>query len=368
MTVKLRRKPMLGFTFRGALVACLVAAPYQAFAQSGATFDFEAAFRTTRGIDRTVEATRGGFIVVPETAPFVDMSEEDAVLFGRNDAELSSGAMAILDKLGASAMQGSLSGFNLQVEGHTCSLGPSEYNLELSRRRAQMVTGYLVGQSKVPRDRIRIVGYGETRPAHGNLDPTDQAKNRRVRIVRLERSDGQRVATVGEMEEARARAITRGIAGNLVQAELWGMERGGGRLRRLGNGDSLGAGGLLKVRLHVFEGCHVFVFIHGSSGKVDFLLPDASDENAAYGRWLDRTEFTSSMSGGFSLPAADQSYVLDGTAGTETIFVLAGRHAPSNFDGLPQRIANAAREGGGGGELFPDFDEFYQFKINHTGG
>ncbi len=337
-----------------------------AAAEEDAAFDFDASFSTTRGIDRTMEATRGGFIVVPEAAPFVDMAERDVVLFERGTAELGPAALGLLEKLGRSATEGSLRGHNLQIEGHTCSVGATEYNLELSRRRAQMVTGFLVGQCRVARDRIRIVGYGETRPASSNLTPQDQAKNRRVRIVRLEQADEQRVTSSSELEEARTRSVQQGIAGSLTKVAIWGAETGVRRLRQLSNGDILPSDSLFKIRLHVFEGCHVFVALHGSSGNVHFLLPDAADENAQYGRWVDRTESGTQLGKGFVLPLLDNSYQLDIIPGTETIIVLAARKVAADLESLKNRIRIAAAAEDPGKTPFPDFDEFYMFKINHT--
>jgi outer membrane protein OmpA-like peptidoglycan-associated protein len=70
----------------------------------------------------------------------------------------------------------------LLIEGHTDSDGSNEYNLELSRLRAEAVRSVLVAGG-VPPNRIETQGYGETRPIASNSSSTGKAQNRRVEIV-----------------------------------------------------------------------------------------------------------------------------------------------------------------------------------------
>lgn len=69
--------------------------------------------------------------------------------------------------------------FVVVLEGHTDSIGSSEYNQDLSERRAESVRRYLVDHG-VASERIRSVGYGETRPIADNRTPEGRAINRRV--------------------------------------------------------------------------------------------------------------------------------------------------------------------------------------------
>ena len=68
------------------------------------------------------------------------------------------------------------------VEGHTDSTGADEYNLKLSRLRAESVRSILVGGGVSP-DRIESQGYGKTRPVGSNATAAGKAQNRRVEIV-----------------------------------------------------------------------------------------------------------------------------------------------------------------------------------------
>ena len=50
------------------------------------------------------------------------------------------------------------------LTGHTCNIAPGDYNLGLSRRRAESVEVYLVQNLMVSRGRIITKCYGETAP------------------------------------------------------------------------------------------------------------------------------------------------------------------------------------------------------------
>jgi outer membrane protein OmpA-like peptidoglycan-associated protein len=73
-------------------------------------------------------------------------------------------------------------GQRVLVEGHTDSDGPSEYNLQLSRLRAQSVRSALI-EGGVSPDRIEAQGYGKTRPVATNATAAGKAQNRRVELV-----------------------------------------------------------------------------------------------------------------------------------------------------------------------------------------
>ena len=78
---------------------------------------------------------------------------------------------------------------DLLIEGHTCNLGTPEYNLELSRKRAQSVSDYLIRIAGIPRDRIRVSYYGERFPVTSNTAEEGRRKNRRVAIRFLPREE-----------------------------------------------------------------------------------------------------------------------------------------------------------------------------------
>jgi OOP family OmpA-OmpF porin len=67
------------------------------------------------------------------------------------------------------------------VAGHTDAIGTEEYNQALSIRRAEAVFRYLVNQGLAP-ERMRIEGYGESRPVADNETESGRAQNRRVEL------------------------------------------------------------------------------------------------------------------------------------------------------------------------------------------
>ncbi|MCK4549309.1 MAG: OmpA family protein [Candidatus Krumholzibacteria bacterium] len=71
---------------------------------------------------------------------------------------------------------------DILIEGHTDATGTDEYNLELSKRRAESVANQLsTEQVAVPR--FTIMGYGEAQPIADNETATGRQENRRVEIA-----------------------------------------------------------------------------------------------------------------------------------------------------------------------------------------
>ncbi len=68
----------------------------------------------------------------------------------------------------------------VDVEGHTDSTGPEEYNQGLSERRAQAVVDLLVNEHGIASSRLNPVGFGESRPIASNDTREGRAQNRRV--------------------------------------------------------------------------------------------------------------------------------------------------------------------------------------------
>ena len=104
-----------------------------------------------------------------------------AVAFAKNAADLTDVARDQLDELGAALAGEKLAPYDVGVYGHTDASGPSEFNLKLSRARAEAVVRYLVERFDFEASRFRHEGYGEERLLEG-LDPNASA-HRRVEIV-----------------------------------------------------------------------------------------------------------------------------------------------------------------------------------------
>jgi outer membrane protein OmpA-like peptidoglycan-associated protein len=71
-------------------------------------------------------------------------------------------------------------GLNLEIAGHTDSDGTDEYNLQLSRERAQAVVNWLAENGIT--NTLSARGYGESSPVASNTTTEGKAANRRVEI------------------------------------------------------------------------------------------------------------------------------------------------------------------------------------------
>ena len=105
------------------------------------------------------------------------------ILFPSGQADLSLAGMNVLRKL-SHVLNQTL--YPIAVEGHTDSIPMrgSRYpsNWELSGARAGSVVRYFEANG-VAKDRLRAVGYADTRPIADNASATGRASNRRVELV-----------------------------------------------------------------------------------------------------------------------------------------------------------------------------------------
>jgi len=72
--------------------------------------------------------------------------------------------------------------YNILILGHCDERGTIEYNLALGERRANSVRDYLVSLG-VERSRVRVVTYGEERPAAPGHDEAAWSQNRRAEFL-----------------------------------------------------------------------------------------------------------------------------------------------------------------------------------------
>lgn len=71
----------------------------------------------------------------------------------------------------------------LLIVGHTDDQGGFDYNIDLSRRRAEAVVRTLTADYAVAAGRLRPWGVGYTAPAASNTSEDGRARNRRVELV-----------------------------------------------------------------------------------------------------------------------------------------------------------------------------------------
>lgn len=102
--------------------------------------------------------------------------------FAFGSAEIQADSREVLDEVGQALIQ--RPGLEVQIQGHTDSIGSDRVNREMSWMRARSVKQYLVRNfSNIRPARLVPVGMGETRPIADNGTDSGRAQNRRVEFV-----------------------------------------------------------------------------------------------------------------------------------------------------------------------------------------
>ncbi len=110
----------------------------------------------------------------------IKITFDSGILFDVNKAQLKPAAEKNLTDL--AAILNKYPDTKILIEGHTDSTGTEDYNLELSRRRAQSVANFMAGLSVDP-TRFTIMGYGDAQPVASNETSEGRQMNRRVDIA-----------------------------------------------------------------------------------------------------------------------------------------------------------------------------------------
>ncbi len=104
----------------------------------------------------------------------------DKILFGFNKYNLTSGAKKNLTKL--AGILDKYPDTDIEVQGHTDNKGTTEYNSNLSVRRASSVSKYLASKG-ISSSRLTLKGFGESAAKYSNDSKDGQAQNRRVEFL-----------------------------------------------------------------------------------------------------------------------------------------------------------------------------------------
>ena len=132
---------------------------------------------------QTADAASGRVNVLTNTVANLDNYHavaETSVKFGFNRDNLTPKAQEALDQLASSIA--STKGYIIALEGGTDSVGPADYNYDLSQRRANSVIQYLATKYNVPAHKIYVIGLGKDKPVESNKTSTGRADNRRVDV------------------------------------------------------------------------------------------------------------------------------------------------------------------------------------------
>jgi outer membrane protein OmpA-like peptidoglycan-associated protein len=119
-------------------------------------------------------------VYVPPPAPPPAAPRTYLVFFDFNKSDLTADARSIVDKAAANAQTAHVT--QLEVTGHTDTVGSDAYNMRLSRRRAESVSAELQAQG-IPASEIAIFAKGKRDPLVPTGDGVREPQNRRVQIV-----------------------------------------------------------------------------------------------------------------------------------------------------------------------------------------
>jgi outer membrane protein OmpA-like peptidoglycan-associated protein len=106
---------------------------------------------------------------------------DSAVLFDSGAHQLKPGAFEALDEIIARIADPASS--EVEVAGHTDSVGEAQDNLVLSRKRAQAVARYLRDNGDFAAEAVTTRAFGQTRPVADNDTAEGRARNRRVELT-----------------------------------------------------------------------------------------------------------------------------------------------------------------------------------------
>ncbi len=134
------------------------------------------------------EALRKNNIKVQQIENLTVIELGQTALFPSAQVDLTTEGKAVVEEIAAALNR--YPDYSIRIEGHSDSLPLNQElkyrytsNWELSAIRAATVAKYMIYALEVPRERVSIAGYSDTRPIADNQTPEGRAENRRIRAV-----------------------------------------------------------------------------------------------------------------------------------------------------------------------------------------
>jgi len=115
----------------------------------------------------------------PKPAPVAEKIVLNGVQFDFDKAVIKAEYYPVLDA--AVSVLKQHGGKQVMITGHTCSMGPEDYNQKLSERRAAAVKAYLVDKG-ISSSRLMTKGAGESSPVADNATKDGRKMNRRAEL------------------------------------------------------------------------------------------------------------------------------------------------------------------------------------------
>ena len=122
-----------------------------------------------------------GAVIVDNSAAVITGAEnlQAVVYFAFDSSEITAQAASVLNQ--HVSLLNSNPAAGVVIAGHTDERGSREYNMALCERRAQAARNYLAAQG-VAANNIRVISYGEERPAAAGNTEDAYAQNRRAEL------------------------------------------------------------------------------------------------------------------------------------------------------------------------------------------
>lgn len=133
-------------------------------------------FKAVDGKIEEIRKTAQGKLLFQET-----VRNKDAK-FKFDSSELSPDMKAALDVF-VERLIAENKGVYLEIQGHTDSTGPEEWNLLLGKKRAEAVLDYLYKKHHIPLHRMQVISFGSATPIGDNKTGEGRAENRRVEVL-----------------------------------------------------------------------------------------------------------------------------------------------------------------------------------------
>lgn len=102
------------------------------------------------------------------------------VKFELNKSQIKKDYTSAIDKLGQALKENS--NLKIEIQGHTCNVGSTEYNKILSSSRSEAVKNYLMENYGISNERLSAKGFGQLEPIANNQSRDGRKLNRRVDI------------------------------------------------------------------------------------------------------------------------------------------------------------------------------------------
>ncbi|MFT4937405.1 MAG: outer membrane protein OmpA-like peptidoglycan-associated protein [Paraglaciecola sp.] len=125
---------------------------------------------------------RGSGVSVERDGDSINLIMPGNITFASGNDNINQSFLSILDSVALVLKE--FDQTLVVIAGHTDNTGSNALNQNLSERRAQSVSSYL-NTAGIIRDRLEVIGFGETQPVASNETAAGKELNRRVELTLL---------------------------------------------------------------------------------------------------------------------------------------------------------------------------------------